>query len=94
MFNLIGKAGSNEVLLALVLGLAHTLKICLQKLDFLGEVGLLLVELLIVMDLCKEGPVIKVIDSVLEDGIDGSVTPELTTEPVGEWLHWLVSGVV
>ena len=94
MFDLVGKADGNEVLLALVSGLAHTLKICLQKLNFLGEVGLLLVKLLIAMDLCKEGPVIEAIDSIFEDGIGGSVTPELTTETVGEWLHWLVSGVV
>ena len=46
------------------------------------------------MDIGEESPVVEVIDSILEDGICGSVAPKAMMEPAGEWLHWLVRGVI
>ena len=71
-----------------------TLSLCLQEVQFLDDVGVLLVVLLVVMDIGKKPPVIKVVDGILKDGIGCPVTPEAMMEPGGEWLHWLVRGVV
>ena len=70
------------------------LTLCFQEVQLLDNVGVLLVVLMVLVDIGKESPVIEVIDSVLEDGVCGSVTPEATMEPAGEQLHWLVRGVV
>ena len=46
------------------------------------------------MDISKEPPVVEVVDGIFKDGVGGSVAPKVTMEPGGEWLHWLVRGVV
>ena len=70
------------------------LTLCFQEVQLLDNIGVLLVILMISVDVSEESPVIEVIDSIFEDGVCGSVTPEATMEPAGEQLHWLVRGVV
>ena len=94
MLDLIGKAGSDESFFTLVSGLAHCLNVSFQKFHLLDEVGMLLIILAVAVDVGKEAPVIEVIDSILENGIGGTVAPKSATEPAGEGLHQLVSGVV
>ena len=94
MFDSVSKVGSDEPFFAEVSCLAICLKVCFQKLNLLSDEGLLLVILSVAMDLSEEGPVVKVIDGILKDGISGLVTLKLLTEPVGEGLHQLVCGVV
>ena len=65
-----------------------------EEVQLLDEVHIVLVKLPILVDIGEESPVIKVVDSVLENGIGGSVTPEAMTEPGGEQLQWLVRGVI
>ena len=71
-----------------------TLSVCLQKLQLLDEVGAFLVILAVSMHVSKEPPVIKVIDSILEDSICSLVAPEATAEPGGQQLQWFVRGIV
>ena len=76
------------------MALDNTLPLCFQEVQLLDDVGILLVILAILVDISKESPVTKVIDSVLEDGICGLVAPKATMEPGGERLHGFVRGVV
>ena len=94
MLDLLGKSGCNEALLNEGMVLDGALPICLQKLQVLDEVGAFLVVLAVSVHASKEPPVVKVIDSILKDGICCPVAPEVTMEPGGEWLHWLVRGIV
>ena len=74
--------------------LDDTLLLHLKEVQFLDEVCVVLVELLVSVDVCEESPVIEVIDGILKNGISGPVTPEAMAEPGGEWLQWLVRGVI
>ena len=73
----------NEVLLDEGVSLEGTLVICLQKLQFLGDVGTLLVVLAVSVYIGKESPVIKVIDGIFEEGVCHLITPEAVAEPGG-----------
>ena len=53
-----------------------------------------MVILAISVDVGEESPVIEVVDGIFKDGVHGSVSPKVTTEPAGERLHRLVRGVV
>ena len=74
--------------------LDDTLSLRFKEVQLLDEVCVILVELPVSVDVCEESPVIEVIDSILENGIGGSVAPEVTAEPGGEWLQWLVRGII
>ena len=76
------------------MALDDALMLCFQEVQLLDNIGILLVVLTILVDISEESPVIEVIDSIFEDGICGSVAPEAMMEPAGEWLHWLVRGVI
>ena len=83
MFDPVCKSSCNEVLLDEGMILEGTLMICFQKLQFLGNIGALLVVLVVLMHISKESPVIKVIDGILEEGVCCLVTPEVMVEPGG-----------
>ena len=66
----------------------------LEEVQFLDEVCIVLVELLVSVDIHKESPVIEFVDGILENGVTGSVAPEAMAEPGGERLQWLVRGII
>ena len=72
----------------------NALSLCLQEVQLLDNVGILLVVLPVVMDIGEESPVIEVLDSILEDGVGCLIAPKASMEPGREGLHWLVRGVV
>ena len=74
--------------------LDDALLFCLKKLQLLDQVCVVLIELSISVDVGEESPVVEVIDSVLENGIGGSIAPEATTEPGGEGFQWFVRGII
>ena len=74
--------------------LDDALLLCLEEVQLLDKVHIVLVKLLISVDVGKESPVIEVIDGILENGIGGLVAPEATMEPGWEWLQWLVRGII
>ena len=76
------------------MALDDALMFSLQEVQFLDNVGVFLVILAISVNVSEEPPVIEVIDSILEDSICCLVAPKAMMEPGGEWLHWLVRGVV
>ena len=88
------KSSCNEALLNEGAILEGTLTICLQKLQLLGNVGTFLVVLMVLMHVSEESQVIKVIDSILKDGVCCLVSPKVTVEPGGQRLHGLVRGVI
>ena len=94
MLDLFCELGQDKVLFDEGVAFDDALPLCLQEVQLLDDVGVLLVILSVVVDIGKESPVIGVIDGILEDGICGLVAPKAMTEPGGEWLHWLVGGVV
>ena len=94
MLDLVCKVGSDKLLLAEVPGLADVLDVHFYKFHFLCEVGMLLVILAVMVEVSEEPPVIEVIDHIFKESITGLVAPKSVTEPGGERLHWLVSGVV
>ena len=57
--------------------LANALAFCFQEFHLLYDVGEVLIVLSIVVDISKEAPLIKVIDSILKDGILGPISPEV-----------------
>ena len=65
-----------------------------KELQLLDQVCIVLVELSILVDVGEESPVIKVIDSILENGVSGVVAPEATTEPGGKGLEGFVRGII
>ena len=83
MFDLFCKSGCNEVLLNEGVILEGALAIHLQKFQLLGNVGALLVVLMVLMHVSEEAPVVEVIDGILEEGICCSVAPEMAAEPGG-----------
>ena len=94
MFDLFCKLGADEAFFNEGMVLNNALLLRLEEVQLLDEVCIVLVELLVLVDICKESPVVEVIDSILEDGIGGSITPEVATEPGGERLQWFVRGVI
>ena len=88
------KSGTNKVFFADGMSLVNALALCLQELHLLHDVREVLVILAVVGDVSKKAPVIEVIDSILEDGIQGAISPEATMDPGRKGLNWFVSGVV
>ena len=94
MLDLFGKSRADEALLNNGTVFDSTLLVSFQKFQLLDNVGIFLVILAVLMDVGKESPVIEVIDGILEDSIHCTITPEATTEPGREQLHWFVRGVI
>ena len=94
MLDLLCESGADEALLDEGMILDDALSLCLKEVQLLDEVRVVLVKLPILVDIREESPVIEVIDSILKDGISGSVVPEATTEPGGERFQWFVRGVI
>ena len=94
MFDFFCESGADEALLDESTVFDDTLLLRLKEVQLLDEVHIVLVKLPISVDIGEESPVIEVIDSILKNGVGGSVAPEATMEPGGEWLQWLVRGVV
>ena len=83
MFDPVCEPGCNEAFLNEGAILEGTLTICFQKLQFLGNVGTLLVVLAVSMHISEESPIIEVIDSIFEEGVCCSIAPEVVVEPGG-----------
>ena len=94
MFDLFTESGMDKVVLDKSSVLDDALSLCLEELQFLDQVHVILVELVILVDVGKESPVVEVVDCVLKDGIGGTVTPEATTEPGGEGFQGFVRCVI
>ena len=94
MLNFFGKAGVDKVVLDNSAVFDDALSLCLEELQLLDQVGIVLVELTILVDIGEESPVIEVIDSILENGISGSVAPEAMVEPGREGSQGFVRCIV
>ena len=94
MFDFFCESGADKALLNESMVLDDTLSLRLKEVQLLDKVCIVLVELSIPVDVCKESPVIKVIDGILKNGIGGSVAPEAMVEPGREWLQWFVRGII
>ena len=94
MFDFFCESGADEVLLDEGMILDDTLLLCPKEVQLLDKVHVVLVELLILVDIHEESPVVKVVDGIFEDGIGGSIAPEAATEPGGEQLQWFVRGII
>ena len=94
MFDFFGKLGMDKVVLDDSAVLDNALSFCLKELQLLDQVRVVLVELMILVDVGEEFPVIKVIDGVLENGIGGPVALEATAEPGGEGFQGFVRGII
>ena len=94
MLDLFAELGVDEAILNECSILDDALSFCLEKLQLLDQVHIVLVKLLILVDVGEESPVVEVIDSILKNGIGGMVAPEMTTEPGGEGFQWFVRGII
>ena len=94
MFDFFGESGMDKVVLDKSAVLDDTLSLCLEELQLLDQVCVVLVELTISVDIGEESPVVEVVDSILENGIGGPVTPEAAVEPGREGFQGFVRGVV
>ena len=74
--------------------LDDALSLCLEEFQLLDQVCIVLVKLSISVDVGEEPPVIKVVDSILENGISGAVAPEAAAEPGREGFKGFVRCVV
>ena len=83
MLDLLAKSGVDEAVLDESSVLDDTLSFGLEKFNLLDQVCVILVKLSVSVDVCKEPPVIEVIDGVLEYGVRGSVAPETAPKPGG-----------
>ena len=94
VLDLLTELGMDEAVLDKSSVLDNTLLFCLEKLQLLDQVHVVLVKLSISVDVGEESPVVEVIDSILENGIGGTVAPEATMEPGGEGFQWFVRGII
>ena len=94
MFDLLAELGMDEAVLDESSVLDDTFSFCFEELQLLDQVHIVLVELTISVDVSEESPVIKVIDSILKNGIAGTITPEAMTEPGGEGFQRFVRGII
>ena len=94
MFDFLAESGMDEAVLDKSSVFDNALSFRFEELQLLDQVRIVLVELTILVDVGEESPVIEVVDSVLENGIGGTVTPEVTTEPGGEGFQWFVRCII
>ena len=90
MFDLLAELGVDKAVLDKGSVFDNALSLCLEKLQLLDQVCIVLVELSISVDVGEESPVVEVIDGVLEDGISSAVAPKATAEPGGEGFQQFV----
>ena len=94
MFDLLAELGMDEAVLDESSVLDDAFSFHFEELQLLDQVHIVLVELTISVDVSEESPVIKVIDSILKNGIAGAITPEAMTEPGGEGFQQFVRGII
>ena len=94
MLDFFGKLGMDKTVLNNSMVLDDALSLCLEELQLLDQVCIVLVELTISVDVGEESPVVEVVDSVLENGIGGTVTPEAAAEPGREGFQGFVRCVI
>ena len=94
VFDLLAESGVDKVVLDKSSVLDDALSFCLEKLQLLDQVRIVLAKLSISVDISEESPVIEVIDGILENGIGGAVAPEAATEPGGEGFQWFVRCII
>ena len=94
MLDSVYKLGTDEAFFTDGTSLANALALCLQELHFLHDVREVLVVLVVAVDIGKKAPVVEVIDGILEDGVQGAISPEAMMDPGRKGLDWFVSGVV
>ena len=94
MFDLLAELGMDEAVLNKSSVLDDAFSLHLEELQLLDQIGVVLVELAISVDVGEESPVIKVIDCILKDGIGGVVAPEVMTEPGGKGFQGFVRCVI
>ena len=90
MFDLLAELGMDEAVLNKSPVLDDALSFCLEKLQLLDQVHVILVELLVSVDIGEESPIVEVVDSVLEDGVGGAVAPEMVVKPGGKGFEGFV----
>ena len=90
MFDLLAESGVDKAVLNKSSVLDDALSFCLEEFQLLDQVGIILVELSVSVDVGKESPVIEVVDGILENGVRGAVTPEAAAEPSGKGLEGFV----
>ena len=90
MLDLLAESGVDEAVLDKSLVLDDTLSFCLEEFQLLDQVGIILVELSVSVDVGEESPVIEVVDGVLENSVGGAITPEAAAEPSGKGLEGFV----
>ena len=94
MFDFLAESGMDEVVLDNSLVLDDAFLFRFEKLQLLDQVHIVLVELSISVDVGKESPVVKVVDGVLENGVGGTIAPEVAAKPGGERLEGFVRGII
>ena len=94
VLNLLAESGVDEAVLDEGSVLDDALSFSLEELQFLDQVGVVLVELSVSVDVGEESPVIEVIDGILEDRIGGAVTPEVAAKPGGKRFEGFVRCVI
>ena len=94
MFDLLAESGVDEAVLDEGSVLDNALLFGLEKLQFLDQVRIILVELSVSVDVGEEPPVVEVIDGILENGIGGTVAPEAAAKPGGKGFEGFVRCVI
>ena len=94
MLDLLAELGVDEAVLDNSLVLDDTLLFCLEKLQLLDQVCIILVELSVSVDVGEEPPVVEVVDGILENGIGGAVAPEAAAKPGGEGFKGFVRCII
>ena len=94
MLDLLTKSGVDEAVLDKSPVLDDTLSLCLKEFQFLDQIHIILVELSVSVDIGEEPPVVEVVDGILENGVSGTVAPEVATKPGGEGFEGFVRCVI
>ena len=90
MLDLLAESGVDEAVLDEGSVLDDALSFRLEKFQLLDQVHIILVELSVSVDVGEESPVVEVVDSVLENGVGGTVAPEMVAKPGREGLKGFV----
>ena len=94
VFDPVRELGSDKAFFIKGTSFMNALTFYLQEFHLLGNVNEVLVILAVAMDISKETPIIKVIDSVLKNGVEGAVAPEVMTDLGREGFNQFVSGII
>ena len=94
MFDLLAESGVDEAVLDESSVLDNALSFGLEEFQLLDQVGVILVELSVSVDVGEESPVIEIVDGILEDRVGSVVAPEAAAKPGGEGLEGFVRCVI